>query len=56
LRLNPGYSLEHRRRILPYADPADFERVIDGLREAGLLAPNSGAGMPEEGAGRTAPP
>jgi len=56
LRLNPGYSLEHRRRILPYADPADFERVIDGLRKAGLLAPTSGAGMPEEGTGRTAPP
>jgi adenylate cyclase len=36
LRINPGYSLEHRRRVLPYKDPADFEHVVDGLRKAGL--------------------
>jgi tetratricopeptide (TPR) repeat protein len=36
LRINPGYSLEHRRRVLPYKDPADFERMVDGLRKAGL--------------------
>ncbi len=35
---NPGYSLEQRRRILPYANPADFSRLIDGLHKAGLLA------------------
>jgi tetratricopeptide (TPR) repeat protein len=52
LRINPAYSLEHRRRILPYADPADFERVIDGLRKARLFAPSSCAGM----AGRKADP
>jgi TolB-like protein/Flp pilus assembly protein TadD len=36
LRINPDYSLEHRRRILPYMDAADFERVDEGLRRAGL--------------------
>jgi adenylate cyclase len=36
LRINPDYSLEHRRRILPYQDPAIFEQVVAGLRQAGL--------------------
>jgi len=36
LRVNPTYSLEHRRKVLPYKNPEDFEKVIDGLRKAGL--------------------
>jgi adenylate cyclase len=36
MRVNPDYSLEHRRRVLPYKDQADFERIADGLRKAGL--------------------
>ena len=35
-RINPEYSLEHRRKILPYTDSADFERIVTGLRKAGL--------------------
>jgi adenylate cyclase len=38
LRVNPAYSLEHRRKVLPYKNPADFEAVVDGLRKAGLVA------------------
>ena len=37
LRVNPAYSLEHRRTVLPYKNPADFETVVDGLRKAGLV-------------------
>ena len=35
-RVNPTYSLEHRRKVLPYKNPDDFERVVEGLRKAGL--------------------
>jgi adenylate cyclase len=36
LRINPEYSLEHRRRVLPYKDASAFERIVDGLRKAGV--------------------
>ena len=34
--INPEYSLEYRRQILPYKNPTDFDKIIDGLRKAGL--------------------
>jgi adenylate cyclase len=36
LRVNPGYSIEQRRKVLPYKNPEDFECVVEGLRKAGL--------------------
>jgi TolB-like protein/class 3 adenylate cyclase/tetratricopeptide (TPR) repeat protein len=37
LRVNPDYSLEYRRKVLPHKNPEDFELVVDGLRKAGLV-------------------
>ena len=36
LKIEPGFSLERRRRILPYKNPDTFEQRIEGLRKAGL--------------------
>lgn len=36
LRVNPDYSFQHRRKILPYKNPADLERMVNGLRAAGV--------------------
>jgi adenylate cyclase len=35
-KINPDYSLDHRRKILPYKESADFERIVEGLRKVGL--------------------
>ena len=39
MRVNPDYSIEQRREVLPYKNPDDFERVVEGLRKAGLPEP-----------------
>lgn len=36
LRINPSFSIERRRRILPFRNPADFELRVEGLRKLGL--------------------
>ncbi|MER9403800.1 adenylate/guanylate cyclase domain-containing protein [Mesorhizobium caraganae] len=37
LRVNPDYSLEYRRKVLPYKNPGDFDLMVDGLRKAGVV-------------------
>ena len=37
LRINPDFSFNQRRKILPYKNASDFERIVDGVRKAGLL-------------------
>ena len=36
LRINPDFSVERRRQVQPFRNPADFERRVEGLRKAGL--------------------
>jgi adenylate cyclase len=35
-RIAPNFSIERRRRILPFMDPDEFERRIEGMRKADL--------------------
>ena len=36
LKIDPSFSIERRRRVLPFKNPADFERRVEGLRRLGL--------------------
>jgi adenylate cyclase len=36
MKIAPDFSIERQRRILPYKNPADFERRIEGLRKANI--------------------
>lgn len=38
LRLDPNFSIERRRKVLPFKSPAEFERRVEGLRRAGVAA------------------
>jgi adenylate cyclase len=37
-RVNPDYSLAYRRTVAPFQNPGDFEKIVDGLRKAGLVS------------------
>ncbi len=34
--VNPEYSLQRRGEILPYRNPQDFQRIVEGVRKAGI--------------------
>ena len=36
LKVNPDLSLAQRARVLPYKNPDDFQRILEGLAKAGL--------------------
>jgi adenylate cyclase len=36
LKVNPGFSLTQRARVLPYKNADDFQRIAEGLAKAGL--------------------
>jgi len=36
MAINPQYSLEHTRRVMPYESPATLDRLVEGLRKAGV--------------------
>ncbi len=42
LQINPNFSVERRRRVLPFRNREDFDRRVEGLRKAGLVVPDVG--------------
>jgi tetratricopeptide (TPR) repeat protein len=42
LRINPDFSVERRRRVLPFRNPEDFNNRVEGLRKAGLTMTDLG--------------
>lgn len=36
--INPDYSIDHKRSILPYRNPESFEQIIEGLQLAGITS------------------
>jgi hypothetical protein len=36
MKIAPDFSIERRRRILPFKNPDVFEHRIEGMRKAGI--------------------
>ncbi len=36
LRIRPDFSMERRRRVMPFRNPKDFERRVEGLHRSGI--------------------
>jgi adenylate cyclase len=36
LEVNPNFSIDHLRQTLPYKDPTQLDRLLEGLRSAGV--------------------
>ncbi len=35
-KINPIFSIDQRRQVLPYMNPENFEQIVNGLRKAGI--------------------
>jgi adenylate cyclase len=35
--VNPDFSLEHLRRVIPFRNPATLDRLAEGRRKAGWI-------------------
>ena len=44
LEVNPNFSIDHLRRTLPYKDPTLLDRLVEGLRSAGVAVPSAAEG------------
>jgi len=42
LAVNPNFSIDHQRLTLPYKDPAVLDRMVEGLRAAGIAVASAG--------------
>ena len=36
MAINPGYTVEHTLRVLPFTNPKPLEHFVEGLRKSGL--------------------
>ena len=36
MKITPDFSIERQRRVLPYKNPDEFERRVEGLRKASI--------------------
>jgi adenylate cyclase len=43
LRVNPQFSMERRRRVIPFRNPDDFELRVEGLRKGGVMVADAEA-------------
>lgn len=44
LEVNPNFSIDHQRRTLPYKDPTLLDRLVEGLRAAGITVASASEG------------
>jgi hypothetical protein len=40
LKVNPGFSLNQRERVLPYKHLGDFQKIVEGLARPGVTTPD----------------
>jgi hypothetical protein len=51
MQVNPSYSLKDSQLETPYENLGNFERIVEGLRKAGLPEKIETPSAPQDGAG-----